>query len=205
MATHNIFHAGEGGVANAFGSNAWAMYPRPDIVCNKEYKGPGQYSGAVTRRIAGTATRYVSDGGLDPLIRYLRGATVVNGDELAMIVIPAHWRINSITAQVYNADEMSGVYEGGATGAATGATGVMSLLLRQPACTALGLTAADQVLAATVNLNTSAYNSYTATAATSVGNRLIVAGLTTVPTDWTKVNFEVTVMMEKVRDIGRPT
>lgn len=201
MATHNIFQGGEGGVDTAFGQNAWAIYPRPDISPTAEYKGPGQYSGAVSLRVSGKTNKYASDGGASPLVRYLKTANVADGDDLAAIIVPAHWRLNSVTFQVYLADEASGVYEGGAAAAASGQTGTYSVFLVDSvaATTTPVITGAQ---GAALPLNATSYaNVDVNTVATN--NRVLVIRLPTAPTDWSKANFEITAMMEKVRDIGR--
>lgn len=207
MAIHNIFHAGEGCVTAACGPNAWSMYPRPDIVCDKEYKGPGQYQGYVTRRLAGPSQTFVSDGGFDPVIRYLRGVTFAANDELAMILVPRHWSLMTVQLQVYVQADVFGTDTGMNPTAATGQNAVFDVILRTPACPTVGTVAGDVVLAAAVPTATAQYARYAVPAASefSAANRLLVLKFTTPPADWTKVNFELTARMENVRDIGRPT
>lgn len=208
MTTHNIFHGGEAGISTVTGPNAWGMYPRPDIVVNKTYKSGGQYSGNVTRRVCGARNVYQSDGGEDPVIRYLKQTTFAADDELAMIIIPAHYRLRSLTVQVYAQGEQQGVFEGGQTGQpvspAAPANGVMNVILRQPASAALGLAAADVAVVSGLVVNTTRYNVYDSNSV-SVGNRLVVVTFPTAPTDWNAVDFEITALLENIRDIGRPT
>ena len=217
----NIFDGGEGGVANAFGPNAWAMFPRPDIIPDKEYKGPGQYGGAVTRRItSGPAAGYVSDGGDDAVMRYLKSATFAVGDQLRMIIIPRHWQLESVTIQVYRARDVFGVHTGQVHPLPQGTAPLNSTLpLTTPAGTATtfavvletpafgAVTATELDLVTGLDASLELYRSVAVDAANqfSTVNRTLNVKIEALPSDITNWNFELTAMMRNVRDIGRPT
>lgn len=205
----NVFAGGDGGVATTFGANAWAMYPRPDIDPIKEYKGPAQYGGKVTWRIGNNSMgALVSDGGDNALMRYLKSVGIADGDELAVAIIPRHWRLKAITYQVRLPTETSGVNIGDTAGTNTGITGAVDIIVRTPAAPQVGLaTASDLTVAAAVSLASTTIgikeiNATTAPAnALSNANRLLVLKFGTAPSVLGKVNFEVTLDIEPVMDI----